>query len=168
MQLDGFLKLESFVGPSSDGLHKEEFEILSFHHRLSRSGKLTGSDDSARPAASSHGEISIVKLLTTKTVKLFQAICQGKKYTTATVSMRGYEQDATGAKDLYQVLAENVVLTRLHYLTEPAVVGFGPDADRIVSGSALRQGPLVQLELLYFGRIQWKYGTVTHEATPGS
>jgi len=168
MQLDGFLKLESFVGPSSDGLHTEEFEILSFHHRLHRSDTLTGAGSALRPATASHGELSIVKLFTTKTAKLLQSLCQGKKYTKATVSVRGYEQDENGAKDAYQVLAENVVISRLHYVTQPALAGFGSAGDRIVSGSALHQGPLAHLELLYFGKIQWKYGTTEKFATPGS
>lgn len=168
MQLDGFLKLESFVGPSTDGLHTEEFEILSFQHGLHRSNTLTGIGSAARPANASHGELNIVKLFTTKTAKLLKDVCDGKRYTKATLSARGHEQDETGAKDLYQIIAEDVVVTRVHYVTRPALAGFGRDGSQIVSGSALYQGPLAELELLYFGKIEWKYGTITRNATPGS
>jgi len=78
MQLDAFLKIETpnTDGESTDKLHLNEIEIVSFEQTITRSsgGNL---DSSAEKAHSKHRGITIIKPLDSTSPKLLQAACQG-------------------------------------------------------------------------------------------
>lgn len=170
MQLDSFLKLEGQDGSSSDITHAKEFEILSFHHRVHRPQELTGDSDVKRPAAATHGEITVLMLLDAQTPLLLKSICTAVQYTKGIIVCRGALKEGTEIKhkDLYTVTLEKAVLTRVHYVANPVLHGFGRQNMPMPTRRSAALGPVVELEMLYFGKITWEYGTVSRFATPNA
>lgn len=170
MRLDSFLKLEGQKGLSSDGSkaeagsHFEEFEILTFHHRIHR-GKDGGELVDGLPANPVHGEISLIQPLDTNIGKLLDSVNKHKEFASAKITVRGMSGAEPEYKDLYTLTAERAVLTRVHYAMNSVFHSFGREGQvqaSLTDGSA---GPLVEVELLYFGSITWKYETETPQTS---
>lgn len=161
MQLDSFLKLEGQKGPSTDGgkveagSHFQEFEVLTFHHRIHRAAKA----EADRPNNAIHGEVTVYQALGAETPALLESMCKATQYETATLVVRGLDGSPPAYKDLYSLTANKVVITRVHCVANPVFHRFGratTGGHAALSGSDL--GPMVEIELLYFGEISWKYG----------
>lgn len=168
MRLDSFLKLEGQKGLSSDGSkagagsHFEEFEILTFHHRIHRG------DDGDKlvdglPANPVHGEISLIQSLDTNIGKLLDSVNKHKEFTSAIITVRGMSGTEPEYKDLYTLTAERAVLTRVHYAMNSDFHSFGREGHASLNEGSV--GPLVEIELLYFGTVTWKYETETPQTS---
>ena len=168
MRLDSFLKLEGQKGSSADGgkagaeVHFEEFEILTFHHRIHRGddgGKLVD----GLPANPVHGEISIIQPLDANIAKLLDAVNKHSEFETAQVAVRGLSGAEPVYKDLYTLKVERAVLTRVHYAMNPVFHRFGREGHATLTGKSV--GPLVEVELLYFGTVTWEFKPETPQTS---
>jgi type VI secretion system secreted protein Hcp len=138
MAFDAFLKINGVPGESSDDLHKEWIEVLSYS---------LGVDQPKTASASSHGSLSaeranfhdfhVVKALDKASPKLFVACASGQHFPDATLEICR----AGGDKQPFmEYKLTDVIVTSLR----PGGTGKGESV------------PLEEVSLSY-GKIEWKY-----------
>lgn len=168
MLLDAFLKFEepALVGESTDGDHSSEIEILSFEQSILRAapstGAKSGGSDTGK-ATSEHQPLTVVKLLDKASPKLYQAASAGTVYGKATLSICQPSGTTTTTSDQWkkvvvlQIVLNNVYISRVHLVGDPALHTFGRSKTfPITDGALLNMGPLEEIDLSY-KKIDWLY-----------
>jgi type VI protein secretion system component Hcp len=176
MQLESFLKLEGQAGESTDEIHTNEFEILTFHHGISRSVMSFESTATQMKAEqATHKQVTVFLSIDSLCFHFFKAICQSRKFTEAVICCRNKVFNAATppvvvSGDLYKLTVKNVIVTRVKYVVNPVLHAFGRDREiPMIPGAATQLGPLMEVELLYFGEAKWKCGFEADVSdTPGT
>lgn len=177
MQLDAFLQLASLDGNSTDDTFEKRFEILSFHHGITRQAmRFDNTGDSLAVGRATHREATVLLPIDDLCFQFFRAICVSQEYTQAVITSRGKILDAgnptTG--NIYQLTLKRVIVTRVEYAINPVYHGFGRGIeDPPMPSTAEYVGPLMEVEFLYFGEAKWECGkaaatTDTPARTEGS
>lgn len=164
MQLDAFLKIETpnTAGKSTDKLHANEIEIVSFEQTISRAN--SGNQGTAsEKASSSHRGLTIIKPLDSTSPKLLQAACQGSVFGKVSLFLCQASGTSKTTSDrwkkivYFEIVMEKVYISRMHLVGDPTLQHLGRAEEfPILSGDALEMGPLEELDLTY-EKIQWLY-----------
>lgn len=88
MAFDAFLNVDGIKGESTDDKHKDQIEILSFHHGVHQ--PVSGTASSAGGGSAErceHEDFTVTKFTDAATPKLLEACCQGKHIKTVTVEL---------------------------------------------------------------------------------
>jgi type VI secretion system secreted protein Hcp len=79
MAYDCFLKVEGVKGDSTDAVHKEWMEVMSYSHGVSQApGGTLSAQGALTGARADHQDFSIVKRLDSASPTLFLLLCSGK------------------------------------------------------------------------------------------
>lgn len=143
MAFDGFLKLTTIPGESTDGKHSDWIEILSFNHSVSQPSSGSVSSGGGRSAERcDHADFTITKKLDKATAKLALACCNGEHIKEATVELCR----SGGDKLKYMEYKMSDVIVR-------SVSPMGTNNADI---------PIEQVSFAY-GKIEWTYTETDHK-----
>jgi len=138
MAFDAFLKIDGIPGESSDALHQDWIEVLSFTHQMDQPASATASSAGGATAERvNHGTFNIRHLLDKASPKLYAACCSGKHLKEVSLELCR----AGGDKVKYlEIKLEQVLVSKVE-----------------TGGQAHDEGfPSEQIRFSY-GRIKWTY-----------
>ncbi len=145
MAFDCFLKIEGVPGESSDDMHGDWIELLSFSHGVSQTSSGAASSGGGRSAERcDHSDFSVVKSLDKATPKLALACCDGTHIKEVKVELCR----AGGDKQKY-----------MEYLMTDVIVSSARPGGSAGGGEAL---PLEEVSFNY-GKIEWTYTETDHK-----
>jgi len=143
MAFDMFLKVEGVKGESTDSIHKEWMEVMSFSHGLSQApGGALSSEGALTGGRADHSDFSIVKRLDSASPTLAILLCRGSAIKEIVFELCR----ATGDKTTF-----------MKYTFKNCIVsGYRP------GGSGVGDDPLPLEE------VSFRYGEIYYEYTPTS
>jgi type VI secretion system secreted protein Hcp len=144
MAFDVFLKIDAIPGESTDDLHKEWIELLSFSHGVSQPASGSASTSGGRSAERcDHQDFSVVKTLDKASPKLALFCCNGTHIKKINVELCR----AAGDKQKYME----------YNLSDVIVSGVRPGG----SSKSTETLPLEEVSFNY-GKIEWVYTETDH------
>jgi type VI secretion system secreted protein Hcp len=165
MPLDAFLKLDEplLKGESTDDLHSDEIEILSFEQTVKRP---RAASDSTQPdnrrGTTECSAITILKALDGSTPKLMESSCAGTIYKKATLTLCQPSAKSDGKRTdwkritYFEVALQNVQITRVRLVGDPTIHLPVLQAPLLNSGLVAAMGPVEEVDLSY-QKIKWTY-----------
>lgn len=165
MPLDAFLKLEepALKGESTDDLHADEIEILSFEQTVKRPRSATdGGTGETRKGTTECSAITILKPLDGATPKLMESACSGTIYKKATITLCQPSAKSDGKRTAwkrityFEISLQNVQISRVRLVGDPTIHLPVVQAPLLNSGLVAAMGPVEEVDLS-FQKIKWMY-----------
>jgi type VI secretion system secreted protein Hcp len=144
LAFDGFLKIDSIPGESTDDKHKDWIEILSFSHGVSQPATVVGGTTTER---CQHQDFSLVKTLDKASPKLALSCSEGEHIKEVRIELCR----ATGDKQKYME----------YKLSDVIVSSVNPSAGTM-SG---QDRPIEEVSFNY-GKIEWTYTIIGADGLP--
>ena len=148
MSFDAYLKIEGIDGESTDSIHTDWIQLLSYSHNVSNETTGKSQGGSHMGGRCQHGDVSIVKSIDSSSPTLALACCQGKSHPTATIEICRSGASGVDTVTYQKIELTDVVITSV----SPQAVGGADFPSEAVS--------------IGYGSIKWTYTKTDSKGTP--
>ncbi len=139
---DTFLQIDGVPGESTDDKHKDWIELVSYSHEMVQPVSSTrASAGGASTGRTQHGDFTITKFVDKSSVKLYEAVSNGKHFGKAKIEVCR----AGGSQVKFiEITLEEVMISGVHANSK---------------GAADKEGAELPTETvtLNYGKIEWTY-----------